>query len=853
MKRILSAIVFVCLCAVQSFAGTIPITGTIRLANGNLLNGRVRFTLNVSVAQDTCSSNVVVSRTVEFAISNGSLPTGARIVPNDCLSPSMTTYTAQYLTTTGQVFAQNVFYIQGTSFNLGTATPTPLTTSNISFGNLTSLTDVSSAKLNNAQTCVRSGANAGVKIAAAIAALPSGGGVVDCRDLQGVQTVSQDIFSGVSKPVHLLLGVSTITWSATANVPANIMITGSGIGNTIVSAASGITPFVVTGYTAVIEGMTITGGQRAIGFATSNTDTAKITVQDCAFLLQTERVFNINSTSNSTSFLFQNNRIVNTSTSAQVLVAASGDSIEFRDNWITVGNTSAAAFDVTDGVLRVDNLLGVANSLFAWFDMHGSGSLNVTNSRLGGESGGTTDAIVINRMSTDTSYPQIPTRISLSKVDAYSTGTLLHYYGIPNETDVTGVTGLVDTAPIKIDSAVSAADLAAIGGQYSKFRVEYNSQDYSTFISGTGSPSAIAREGLPLVNAGKVVSQRPFTNDLNYQSQGSTGAYGPSASQTNVTVTTPTDNWGVTVRQFAASANAATFSLNYTTALSGIAAGVYMVVFDVSVTGGIAVQPTFVASNTTTKQWALSPGTHSVSVPFYYDGGSAQTIGLQGFNLTAGSTIQWARWKLYNGIHAVAGPRVELDGTAAPTSGQYYRGDRVYNSNRTAITGVIFWECTVSGTPGTWVATTVPTLDNSTYTPSASSLSNVDSATFQVANYSRNGDMITVSGIVAIDITSTASAFSFQATLPIALGGNFATRTQAAGSLNNSEVAGYSGNIQAVDGSNKVYFIATPPATAGTSSRDFTFIFMYYKVNFIFLWWLPRKRKLWFREVVREG
>ncbi|MBI3933488.1 MAG: hypothetical protein HY316_02270 [Acidobacteria bacterium] len=55
------------------------------------------------------------------------------------------------------------------------------------------------------------GADAGAKIAAAIADLPSTGGTVDARGLEGAQTLSSDILTGVTKPLLLLLGAATYT------------------------------------------------------------------------------------------------------------------------------------------------------------------------------------------------------------------------------------------------------------------------------------------------------------------------------------------------------------------------------------------------------------------------------------------------------------------------------------------------------------------------------------------------------------------------------------------------------------------------------------------------------------------
>lgn len=217
MKRILSVIAFIFLFSPTIHAGTIPITGTIRNAAGNLFNGKVRFSLTYSAASDTCSNNVVVAQMVEFIVSNGTLPSNARITPNDCLSPANTFYVTQYVSPVGTVVAQNVFSIQGTSFNIGTATPTPLTTSNISFNNFTGLSNLTSQKIDNIRMCDQfSGSTAGAKMAAAIADLPSTGGTVDCRGLEGAQTISSNPFSGVTKSFKLLLSPTS---AYTVSVP----------------------------------------------------------------------------------------------------------------------------------------------------------------------------------------------------------------------------------------------------------------------------------------------------------------------------------------------------------------------------------------------------------------------------------------------------------------------------------------------------------------------------------------------------------------------------------------------------------------------------------------------------------
>lgn len=222
MKRILSVIAFLCLMATSAVAGTIPISGTIRLANGNLMNGKIRFMLSYSAARDSCSSNLVVAQMVEFTVANGVLPASARITGNDCLQPANTFYTAQYVSSAGTVMAQNVFYVQGSSFDIGAATPTPLTTSNISFGSFVGLNEVASLNIDNIRMCDQfPGSTAGAQIAACIANLPSTGGIADARGIEGSQAITADPFFGVTKRVTLLLGSATYTEAVEINPTAD--------------------------------------------------------------------------------------------------------------------------------------------------------------------------------------------------------------------------------------------------------------------------------------------------------------------------------------------------------------------------------------------------------------------------------------------------------------------------------------------------------------------------------------------------------------------------------------------------------------------------------------------------------
>ncbi len=73
------------------------------------------------------------------------------------------------------------------------------------------------------------GADAGAKLAACFAALPASGGTADARELRGEQSITNDVFAGVTKPGRLLLGETTYTLSGAGcfNVPSGWSVEGT--------------------------------------------------------------------------------------------------------------------------------------------------------------------------------------------------------------------------------------------------------------------------------------------------------------------------------------------------------------------------------------------------------------------------------------------------------------------------------------------------------------------------------------------------------------------------------------------------------------------------------------------------
>lgn len=116
--------------------------------------------------------------------------------------------------------------------------------------------------LNNIRMCDQfPGADGGARILACIADLPSTGGIADARSIQGVQAISSNPFSGVSKNVTLLLGAANYTTSATLAIPVNINLIGAGRNTTTITAANGLTKTITdtNGSNQLLMGFTVIG------------------------------------------------------------------------------------------------------------------------------------------------------------------------------------------------------------------------------------------------------------------------------------------------------------------------------------------------------------------------------------------------------------------------------------------------------------------------------------------------------------------------------------------------------------------------------------------------------------------
>jgi hypothetical protein len=118
-------------------------------------------------------------------------------------------------------------------------------------------------------------------------------------------------------------------------------------------------------------------------------------------------------------------------------------------------------------------------------------------------------------------------------------------------------------------------------------------------------------------------------------------------------------------------------------------------------------------------------------------------------------------------------------------------------------------------------ARTSLTLDNGVYTPTGTTVANVDSITPAQAIYQRNGSVVTVSGYVAINPTAAASTFT-QAGLSLPIASNFVDTLDLSGVA--TSFSGQVGAIQA-DATNDRAMIEFNSGT--TADTPFRYVFQY--------------------------
>lgn len=134
MKRIIFAMIIILLMAIEARGNTTTITGIITDAQGNPVNGTLILQLPVP-AQDTVSNIAITNTPVVYRLVNGVITGNSVLEDVATLQPANLYYITKAYDTSGTpVFAGN-YAITGSTYNLGAASPTTVTTSNISYIN----------------------------------------------------------------------------------------------------------------------------------------------------------------------------------------------------------------------------------------------------------------------------------------------------------------------------------------------------------------------------------------------------------------------------------------------------------------------------------------------------------------------------------------------------------------------------------------------------------------------------------------------------------------------------------------------------------------------------------------------
>jgi len=107
------------------------LTGTIKRPDGTTLTGTIKITLS-HPAHDV-AGGIVNPITKTITVTNGALVGSPTVLGNDVLEPANTYYWVEYFNSKGTKVMVNPFYITGASYDLGSARPTTITTSNISY------------------------------------------------------------------------------------------------------------------------------------------------------------------------------------------------------------------------------------------------------------------------------------------------------------------------------------------------------------------------------------------------------------------------------------------------------------------------------------------------------------------------------------------------------------------------------------------------------------------------------------------------------------------------------------------------------------------------------------------------
>lgn len=121
-----------------------------------------------------------------------------------------------------------------------------------------------------------------------------------------------------------------------------------------------------------------------------------------------------------------------------------------------------------------------------------------------------------------------------------------------------------------------------------------------------------------------------------------------------------------------------------------------------------------------------------------------------------------------------------------------------------------------------YIATQIPTLSNGTYTPTLTVVTNISASASSVCQYLRVGNTVTVSGLVSLTPTASATGFVMRISLPIA--SNLANVQEAAGCATGTGVDRFAA-IYADPTNNTAVIDGVAPSSGSSLGYLFTFTY----------------------------
>lgn len=116
----------------KAHAATSALTGTITDSQGNPVYGTLTMQLPVA-AQDTATNTAIAPIVQRYQVVNGVIQSGPPLFDVAGLQPKNLFYIAKVYDQSGNLILNGNYVVTGATFNLGAATPTTVTTSNISY------------------------------------------------------------------------------------------------------------------------------------------------------------------------------------------------------------------------------------------------------------------------------------------------------------------------------------------------------------------------------------------------------------------------------------------------------------------------------------------------------------------------------------------------------------------------------------------------------------------------------------------------------------------------------------------------------------------------------------------------